>query len=160
MSYKFRQARNYEVNIFYSIIVDRVKWMKENNIKQWNEEYLDIYPLKYYEENIDKLYVLIDNDDILCGAIILKEDSRWKDNEDSAYYIHNFASSINNKGSGILFIKELENLAIINKIKYLRLDSIFGSNKLEEYYSNLGFKECGECFEGNYHGILREKKVG
>lgn len=78
---------------------------------------------------------------LVCGAVLLEEDARWK-NQANAYYIHNLASNPYQKGK-----------------EYLRLDSLRGNETLEDYYSMLGFVEKGTCIDGNYHGILRERKL-
>lgn len=42
-----------------------------------------IYPLSYYEKESEKghLYGLIDQEtnQLVCGAVLLEEDARWKD---------------------------------------------------------------------------------
>ena len=47
----FRQIKKEEVQTVFELILDRIEWMNENNIHQWNEtNYTDAYPLSYYEE--------------------------------------------------------------------------------------------------------------
>ena len=47
----FRQIKKEEVQNVFELILDRIEWMNENNIHQWNEtSYTDAYPLSYYEE--------------------------------------------------------------------------------------------------------------
>ena len=97
---------------------------------------------------------------LVSGAVLLEEDARWKD-QANAYYIHNLASNPYQKGTGKIFFSYLESFAK-EKGKgqeYIRLDSLRGNETLEDYYSMLGFVEKGTCVEGNYHGILRERKL-
>jgi len=39
------------------------------------------------------------------------------------------------------------------------LDSLRGNTTLKDYYSMLGFVEKETCIDGDYHGILRERKL-
>ena len=46
-----------------------------------------------------------------------------------------------------------------NRKEYLRLDSLRRNTSLKDYYSMLCFVEKGTCIDGDYHGILRERKL-
>ncbi|MBR6558969.1 MAG: hypothetical protein IKT70_08160 [Clostridia bacterium] len=46
-----------------------------------------------------------------------------------------------------------------NGIKFFRLDSAVGNDKLEKYYSDMGFTPAGVCVDGLYTGVLRQKKL-
>ncbi len=95
---------------------------------------------------------------LVCGAILLEEDARWRD-QANAYYIHNLASKPYQKGTGKIFFSYLESVAKEKGKEYLRLDSLRGNETLEDYYSMLGFVEKRTCDDRNYHGILRERKL-
>ena len=161
--YQFRKAKKEEVSQMFHLILERMKWMSEKAIKQWIiGEYEEIYPESYYEEERQKghLYVLQDvqNQDIVCGAVLLTEDSRWHDQK-KAIYIHNFASKVGVKGVGKVFIECVEQLAEENHQDYVRLDSAKSNKALASYYESQGYMSVGECQEGPYQGILREKKI-
>lgn len=161
MKYILRKARQGEEAAVYSMIADRVKWMDRNGIHQWNDtEYLEIYPLAYYRRNLDRLYVLTEEsaERIACAAILFAQDDRWEASENSLY-IHNFVSALDSPGAGTHFMQMLEELAKKEGISYLRLDSAIDNVKLASYYEKLGFEPCGECLDGSYHGVLRQKKV-
>ena len=95
---------------------------------------------------------------LVCGAVLLEEDARWKD-QANAYYIHNLASNPYQKGTGKLFFSYLESFTKEKGKEYLRLDSLRGNETLEDYDSMRGFVEKGTCVDRNYHGILRERKL-
>ena len=59
---------------------------------------------------------------LVCGAILLEEDARWRD-QANAYYIHNLASKPYQKGTGKIFFSYLESFAKEKGKEYLRLDS-------------------------------------
>lgn len=161
--YQFRQAKKEEVNQMFHLILERMKWMEEKGIVQWIVgEYEEIYPESYYEEERQKghLYVLQDVQmkEIVCGAVLLSEDSRWNDQK-KAIYIHNFASKIGVKSVGKIFIKCVEDFAKEKNQDYVRLDSAKTNQTLASYYESQGYISVGKCQEGMYQGILREKKI-
>ncbi len=45
MTYRFEPAKPEEVPGVFSLFVRRVAWMKEKHICQWDQYYLDVYPL-------------------------------------------------------------------------------------------------------------------
>ena len=49
MAYRFEPAKPEEVPGVFSLFVRRVAWMKEKHICQWDQYYLDVYPLSYYQ---------------------------------------------------------------------------------------------------------------
>lgn len=162
-SYIFREIKKDEVDIMFSLILARVKWMDEVGIKQWNTtKYDEVYPLSYYEEKRQnkEAFVLIkqSTNEIVCVGVLKQEDDRWNDPA-PALYLHNFATKIGERGVGKIFISLSEKLAKEMGKEFFRLDSAVGNEKLEEYYNALGFSPVGECVDGEYAGILREKRI-
>lgn len=159
--YMFREIEKEEVQKVYELILDRIEWMNENDIHQWNEtNYTDAYPLSYYEEKREKgqLFGLIEEEHIVCAAVLLEEDERWNDSIPSLY-VHNLVSSRNIKGAGKRFFACLEDYAHKQGKKYIRLDSARDNPSLTSYYTSLGFIEVGTCIDGPYKGICRQKEV-
>lgn len=157
----FRQIKKEEVKNVFELILDRIEWMNENNIHQWNEtNYTDAYPLSYYEEKREQgqLFGLIEEGQIVCVAVLLEEDESWNDSIPSLY-VHNLVSSRNSKGAGRRFFAYLEDYAQTQKKTYIRLDSARDNKSLEDYYTSLGFIEVGTCIDGPYKGICRQKEV-
>lgn len=54
MAYRFEPAKPEEVPGVFSLFVRRVAWMKEKRIRQWDQYYLDVYPLSYYQSQQEK----------------------------------------------------------------------------------------------------------
>ena len=161
MNCYLRKARQGEENTIYAMIAARIKWMDDSGIHQWNDtDYLEVYPLDYYVDNLERIFVLAEKktERILCAAIVLTQDKRW-DAIEPSFYIHNFVSALDNHRAGMLFIQMLEKQAERENVSYIRLDSAADNERLASYYEELGFKPCGVCLEGKYHGILRQKEV-
>lgn len=67
----------------FSLVLERMKWMDEKGIEQWNVmSYDKVYSLSYYEQKCSegRTFALEDEDGaILCAAVLLEHDSRWSD---------------------------------------------------------------------------------
>lgn len=163
--YRFRKIKEDEVGELFSLIRQRIKWMDEKGIRQWNvTEYDTVYPKSYYEKERQKgqVYVLADErtDSILCGGVLKEEDERWEGKEKApAFYVHNFVSRVGAKGAGTAFLQALEEYAEEAGKVCLCLDSAEDNPPLTRYYERLGFLPVGTCREGPYRGILREKEI-
>lgn len=159
--YIFRQAKSWEIQAVFDLIMERVAWMDRVGIHQWNDtKYDERYPLSYYEQKAKngELFVLEDGGEFLCVGALFREDARWPESA-KALYLHHFAASVDRKGIGSLFLQEAEKYAKGQGMEYMRLDSAIGNQNLEKYYTSRGYTECGRCEDGLYKGILRQKKL-
>ncbi|MBR5453712.1 MAG: hypothetical protein IKV54_06500 [Clostridia bacterium] len=155
------------------MILDRMKWMDEVGIDQWNNtEYDKVYPISYFQDHADngRVFVLINtrSGNISAAAVLKDEDDRWEFPEeklldyrypDSARYLHNFVADRGDKGAGRIFMLLAEMHLRESGISYFRLDSALGNEKLEKYYSDMDFIPVGTCIDGLYTGILRQKEL-
>lgn len=167
--YIFREIKKEEIPRMFQLILERMKWMDEVGIRQWNvTKYDEVYPLSYYEERreLGEVFVLEDigTKQIVCVGVLKKEDERWQQDESvthggTAFYLHNFATQIGKKGIGTVFLRRAEEYAAQKGIEYFRLDSADDNQKLEQYYERQGYVPVGKCVDGLYTGILREKKL-
>lgn len=162
-TYIFRMAKQQEISAVFALIMDRVAWMDQVGIRQWNTtKYDERYPLHYYEQRrqMEELFVLEEaaTGRLLCVGALFHDDERWPDPE-SAYYLHHLASSVDAKGTGSIFLKKAEEYTASRGKRYLRLDSAVGNKTLEAYYSSRGYVEAGFCKDGSYEGVLRQKRL-
>ena len=164
----FRKITADEIPVMYSIILSRMKWMDEVGIDQWNNTFYDeVYPVSYYEAHREagEAFVLeeISGGEIVAAAVLKNEDDRWEHIEDystkSAFYLHNFCSRIDKKGTGKIFLDFAEEYARICEKDVFRLDSAEDNSVLEAYYADRGYVPKGFCIDGLYKGILREKNI-
>ena len=162
MTYRFEPAKPEEVPGVFSLFVRRVAWMKEKHICQWDQYYLDVYPLSYYQSQQEKgrLYVLKEKERIAGAVVLLSADERWPDGQSaSAFYLHNLVTDPDVKGVGRELLREAEALALRQQKQFLRLDCSIYSVFLNHYYESAGFHLAGRCKEGPYEGNLREKAL-
>lgn len=168
-NYLFRRIEASELPILFDIIQSRVTWMDEVGIKQWNvTDYANVYPLSYFEEmhSLGQVFVLERKDTcrIVAGAVLKTSDERWEHlgslySEHSAFYLHNFASRVEEKGVGAVFLMLAEKYAAKSGVEFFRLDSADDNERLEKYYSEKGYKALGSCVDGPYRGVLRQKSL-
>ena len=166
--YIFRKIEKEEIPVMFSIVLSRMKWMDEVGINQWNKTFYDeVYPVSYYENHRQKgeVFVLEERKtgEIVAAAVLKNEDDRWAHlscyTEKTAFYLHNFCSRTDKKGTGAIFLDFAEEYARICEKDVFRLDSADDNKVLEEYYSSRGYSPCGFCVDGLYKGILREKNI-
>lgn len=160
--YQFRAAETNEVPHIFHLIRERVRWMEECGLRQWNVTgYLEAFPLSYYQEaqTLGRLFVLAaEGGQPVCAAVLLEEDEWWTDGA-SALYLHNFVSDRRCHGVGRRFLREVEKYAADRGKDWLRLDSAEDNQLLSEYYAAQGFQSVGRCQADPYHGILRQKSL-
>lgn len=165
MAFQLELAQPYDLNSIYSLFEQRVKWMDEKGIRQWNvTHYLQAYTKDYFLEMIQqkKMYIIKNySENEIISAVVLKEqDELWSESvSDSAYYIHNLVTSSNYKGIGDECIKLIHDLAILYKKDYIRLDCAVDNQFLNQYYQLKGYNLVGECTEGLYKGNKREFRI-
>ena len=160
----FRPALESDIDEIFSLISERVHWMDEVGIRQWNTtDYLTVYPKEYYlgnQQNGD-LYLCEDGGVITGAFVLFNKDVRWKDNGevDDACYLHNLATDPAVKGLGVFLIGKAEEVALQRGKRRLRLDCAVDNPFLNDYYEQMGYKLCGECVDDLYFGNLREKHL-
>lgn len=163
MKYLFALAQNADLAKIWQMINDRIKWMDDHQIEQWNVvNYCEVFPLAYYEHAIreKRLYVLkrANDSETVAAAVLLEDDELWNDGE-SAYYIHNFVTDIHASGVGHVFLDECDRLARLNGKRFIRLDCARSNDSLNQYYARQGFILKGTCVDGPYIGNKREKEI-
>lgn len=168
---KYRKARLQDVDAIMSLVQQRIDWMNETGLHQWNEtDYFGRYPRKYWEDNIYYFLVGEAEDGRIVAAIALYDnDVRWtrdgKLNDsivpvaERAYYLHHLVTDTGSRGVGREMLRYVERYAQQNGISLLRLDSAVGNTNLEYYYTEMGYSACGTCHDRLYHGILRQKRL-
>ncbi len=158
---EIRSAEIGDIDNIIALIQKRIDWMDEKNLNQWNKtNYLDVYPKKYFMEGINnKCFFVAEEDGKVIGTMALyRHDPRWEDGLDSVY-VHHLTAEPGKAGVGRSLIKFAEEYAKNIPVDMIRLDSAVGNQKLTDYYEAMGYMPAGECVDGLYAGILREKKL-
>lgn len=85
MEYQFRAAGPEDVDDIIGIIQERIDWMDEKNLYQWNRtNYMQRYPREYFLGRISshEFYLAVDPEGKTVGVMaLLLEDGRWTEDE-------------------------------------------------------------------------------
>ena len=161
--YRLIPAEPHHMEAVYRIIDDRIRWMDRVGILQWNTtDYWGVYPKEHYLRLARQgdLFVLTQGQRVLGVGALLREDPRWEDGfRVSAYYLHHFATVLDEKGIGATMLTLLEAYTKATGKERLRLDCAVDNGFLNRYYGEKGYTMCGRCVDGLYEGNLREKFV-
>ncbi len=161
---KIEIAQVKDVPMVMDLIKQRCEWFQKEKIDQWEDDYLAIFDIQYFEEQASKKQVyLVTQEEKVCGAFVLKqeEEEYWKDKEKKkALYVYHLVTKVGYAGIGKQILEQIEELAREKQITYIRLDCMQNNKKLNAYYEQYGFKCCGEGKEEGYAYRLWEKKVG
>ena len=161
MRYVLQMAKAQEVPEIFSIYQSRIRWMNTMGLRQWNRtEYLQRYPLPYFRQLQEQgvLYVLREefSGKIIGAGALLQEDDRWP-NSYGAVYVHHLVTLPEVKGAGRVFLAQAEMLALEQGKRRICLDCAEDNAVLNHYYESLGYQAAGQCMDGPYCGIRREK---
>lgn len=162
--YRFRLLRKEELPAMLALIHQRIAWMDQVGIRQWNvTDYDGVYPPEYYQLCFQKgeLFALEDtaSGQIVCAGALKEQDDRWPDASQPAFYLHHLAADPAHKGAGRIFLRAAEAYAAGAGKVYFRLDSAIDNFKLTAYYEAQGYLPVGRCVDGAYEGILRQKPL-
>lgn len=143
------------------LIQKRISWMNAKGVRHhWNDvDYLTIFPPKYFSDNLSS-FLVAEEDGNLAGALAAYErDENWPDAKEPAFYIHHLVADEAFPGTGRLLLDAAEEEALRRGIRFIRGDSSLHNQPLSAYYEARGCRAKGLVFEGNYIGILREKRL-
>lgn len=162
-AYLFRTLAPEEAGQMFRLILQRMHWMDEQGIRQWNVlDYDKAYPLTYYEEECRKrnAFALEDTStgEIVCAAVLNEHSEFWSDDE-PALYLDHFVAKVGVHGIGGEFLRLAEKLAMERGKHFFRLDSARDNEALGRYYESHGFQPVGVCEDGPYIGIQRQKAL-
>lgn len=163
MEYILSKAQISDLDSIINLIGQRIDWMDQVGIKQWNTtDYFGVYPRSHFESYINRgiMYVarLTENGPVLGVEALLPADPRWPDGDIvNAWYVHHLATSLEEKGLGREMIRLTEELGRAVGLERIRLDCDIKNVFLNTYYQSQGYEMCGQCVDGAYSGNLREK---
>lgn len=160
--YTIRTARPQDLVAVCELIRRRRGWLSERGIDQW-KDYEDFFPTSYFSQRIadGELLVACNDSQEICAAVTQrKHDPYWTGREPAkALYLHNLVSAPQACGAGAVLLDSCEKNARTQGYDRLRLDCQADNAPLNAYYAARGFSSVGECLEGTYRGVLREKKL-
>lgn len=160
MEYIVELANINDIDIILELYSERMKWFKENNIKQWSR-YLENHPRSEFIEAINNkdYYILKKENQIIAGFELSTNSKEWKDNTTSAYYIYKVVTKIGYKNVGKVIFDKCKEIAKKDGKEYLRLDCLKSNEKLNDIYESHNFKLIRYGHNERYSYSLRELKI-
>lgn len=160
MSYTIELASINDINKILDLYSERMKWFKENDIRQWSK-YLEHHPKSEFEETINSknYYIIKQNNEIVAGFELSTDSKYWNDNITSAYYIYKVVTKVGYKNIGKILFEKCKEMAKLNNKEYLRLDCLKSNEKLNNIYESHNFKLVGFGHNEYYNYSLRELKI-
>ena len=161
MNYIVELAEINDIDTILKIYSDRMKWFKENEIKQWSR-YLENHPKQEFIESIknNNFYIIKQNDDIIGCFELSHFNSNWNNNNMYAYYLNKIVTKVGYRNLGKTILDTVKRIAKNDGKKYLRLDCLKSNNRLNEIYEKYGFKFVRYGKNEKYSYALRELKIG
>lgn len=160
MNYKVELARIEDIDSILNLYSDRMKWFKNNNIKQW-DRYLENHPKLEFLSTIENnnYYIIKHQDEIIAGFELSTNSKYWRDDITPAYYIYKVVTKVGYRNIGNIIFKECKKIAKLNGKKYLRLDCLKSNEKLNNIYENHDFKLIRYGYNEHYEYSLREYNI-
>lgn len=158
---EMRRAVLGDVPAILALLQKRIDWMDEKGLYQWNKTaYLTVYPASYFAERIgeNSVFLAMEGETAVGVMALFDIDPRWEADKD-AYYVHHLATDPAYPGLGKEMLTFAETYARNAGKEVLRLDSQKVNDTLSQYYEALGYPAVGECIDGAYVGIKREKPL-
>lgn len=156
----FEKAYIKDLDNILELYLERMKWFKEKEIKQWSK-YLEHHPKEEFIDMINNsnYFILKENNEIIAGFELSTDSKYWKDEKAQAYYIYKLVIKVGYKNIGELIFEICKDISKNNNMNYLRLDCLKNNDKLNQIYNNHGFKFIKNGYEDYYSYSLRELKI-
>lgn len=156
----FQRANLDDLQNILNLYLERIKWFKEKQIKQWNK-YLEHHPKEEFIDIINNYnyFILKQNNTIIAGFELSTNSKYWKDEKTLAYYIYKLVIKVGYKNIGQLIFEICKDIAKNNNMKYLRLDCLKNNIKLNQIYEKHGFRLIKNGYEDYYNYSLRQCEI-
>ena len=160
MDYIIELANIEDIDSILDLYSDRIKWFKDNNIKQWNR-YLENHPKEEFMEAIENknYYIVKQGNELVAGFELTTNSKEWNDDITLAYYIYKVVTKVGHKNIGKILINKCKEIAKSDGKKYLRLECLKSNKKLNDIYEGHNFKLIRYGENERYSFSLMELKI-
>ena len=152
MDYTFRKATYDEVCRIMEIIEEAKQQMKREGKHQWDENYPTRCNIENDIKNNNAYVMLMDGQIVAYGAAVFTGEhayneinGKWLTNQPYVV-LHRLAVAEQTKGHGIglLYIKEVEKLALATGVKSFKIDTNHDNSRMLRLLEKTGFTFCGK----------------
>ena len=154
MEYTFRKADIEDINPIWNILEQAILRRKEDGSNQWQDGYPNPDVVKKDIENGVGFVLIDDNKIIGYSAVIINDEpayegieGKWLTNGDFVV-VHRMAISADYLGKGLSaqIMTHIEQFALNNNIKSIKVDTNFDNPAMIRIFEKLGYVYCGEVY--------------
>ena len=158
---KFRLATENDIpkiNIMFKFIIEN---MNKHNLDVWN----DLYPFCEFENDVknNSMYVFENNNSEIIASITICDKTAgfrsfaWENKKAPAYYLDRLAVNVKflKQGLGSKLIQEIEKIAKLDGIEYLRLLVVNSNTPAINFYLKNGFTQV----KGKFKEYIKEQRT-
>ena len=164
---ELKLASSMQVQMVFDLIAERIAWMDEKGISQWNvTNYLDVFPFTYFVEKqqAGKMYVLIEQDQLQAACILETDDDGWYDQR-PAFYVHQLVSDHEIRSARVLIYKKkrctrLHALYDVCRLRCAaagirrgKLLRVLAVRQIVDKHGDVGLPDASAVFGSDLHGI-------
>ena len=150
-----REAKSRDIQEIIDIVMETIPIMREEGSDQWDET----YPLrKDFEQDLQNgnLFVFEHNQEVVGSITVDQNQAKqyetmtWTRNE-RAYVFHRLAvkPGVRKLGIASQLIDFAEKHALLNGVKYMRIDTYCLNQKAQQLFQKKGYKKIGVM---SFHG--------
>lgn len=160
---KIQPAQPDDLPLVLEILREAAFWLAERQIPQWSYPPPPGLPnfLRRQIEQGDLYLAWLLADERAIGTLRFawQDPDLWQDNgEHQAGYVHTLAirPQLHGYQLGQVLLDWAKDHVRRRNRRYLRLDCVATNQRLRRYYTQLGFRPCGEATQGDFTGALFE----
>jgi ribosomal protein S18 acetylase RimI-like enzyme len=158
-----RSVTQDEFEIVYDVLHENALWLLRKDIIQWPLDWLETKQQEIQEHVELGMYYAVEIDNEIAAIVEIRTSPEdiWENDKILALYIHKLAirRKFSNENLGRKVINLIESKAVLNGVKFLRLDCVAHNDKLRQYYEANGFSLKTEVYSGEICLALYECKV-
>lgn len=147
------KATSKDILCIKNIISRCVRKMERNGIYQWNSNYPSVAIIEK-DVNSGFGYIMKDNDKCIAYVAINEEQPIeysqiiWSTDNSNVLVVHRLCIHPEFQGKGLAkrIMKFVEDYALQNHYKCIRLDTYSANNIALRLYENIGYKKLGQVF--------------
>ncbi len=130
MTYHFRKAKKSEVKELFSI--------KHDDMIAYHLFHYDNQQL-IEQQKLGNLYLLLNHNQVLSGAILLSNIDLWIDHS-SSFFLITFISKVNDESFIHIFMQEIEEYSRTVAKEYIRVIIPLQNQSTKEFFENYGYQ--------------------
>lgn len=160
---RMAQAQPADLPVILEILGEAARWLAECQIQQWSypppPSFANFMRGQIEQGNVFLARLAADESAIGTLRLAWQDADLWHDSAGlEAGYVHSLAirPHLHGQRLGQTLLDWAKAQVRHRGRRYLRLDCVATNQRLRQYYTQLGFRPCGEATAGDFTGALFE----